>query len=745
MTRALLLCLLLGCRASSSSEDPRPTCTGPACAPTGVLRDNCAPGFSFADDACEPTLPPAACGPGTMAILGNAECQAVGVTSCASGFMSDGAGGCTAVLPATKCPVGKMAVPGETTCAPVASCGTGTWGDIPVDASTVYVDASFSGASDGSKTAPFRTIQEGVNGAIGIVAVAAGTYAENVRITKPVRVIGVCPDLVDLRAASGTGVSVESGANGGSVRGISVIAAIGIKITAVGYTLDRIRIHGTGEIGLVVVGPKGTLVTATGLLIEGATGAGIGLGTASLMLTRSVVRDTQAMSDKTNGRGIQVQGRGVLTVRDSLLERNKESGIFVYGSDATIERTVVRDTLPMDSDKTFGRGISAVIDGKIRSTLTVKSSVLERNRSAGISLSGADATVSDTVIRETFSQVSDGVSGTGITADADTRTKAASTLKVTTSLVAKNRDAGILAFGSELTVDRTIVRDTEARLSDQRFGTGIHVDLGNQGGARPTAKIASTLIAHNRHAGVNIVGADATIDSCWISDTQPDEEKMRLGRGINVQDSTATGVRSLLTLKNSMVVGSYESGIAVFGSDATIDGSVVRDTLPRLFDAQLGHGIGAANNPTTNARAILSIKSSLIERAQTSGLLAYGADVTIEGTVVRDILAQVSDGLYGDGIAAMTFGGAPANVTVTSCAVQRTSRASIAAFGATLSLTNSKLSCGLVDLDLEPIDGQPPTVTDGGKNLCGCGAAFSPCKGSTSNLAPAPPPTLDGK
>src|SRR5262245_5686368 len=119
--RGVLIALAItGC---SESETAAPE-------PTGVLCD--APTIALPDGSCvAPGIPP---------------------EHCARGFEPDEGPACRAVLPEQKCASGTMAIPGETTCRSVAPCGSGRWGDIPIDATTRFVDARYAGGDgDGSE------------------------------------------------------------------------------------------------------------------------------------------------------------------------------------------------------------------------------------------------------------------------------------------------------------------------------------------------------------------------------------------------------------------------------------------------------------------------------------------------------------------------------------------------------------------------------------------------------------------
>src|SRR5690349_3224518 len=140
-----LASLFIGCGAppAAGPKDAGP----PDSAPDDPA---CGPGETLLDDGrCQPAglpldMPP--CAPGE-AQLEDGTCQKAGIPpdACGEGFMPDGNDGCEAILPDEPCPKGLMAVPGMTQCEEVAPCGSGTWGDIPVEPSTQYVDQSYTG------------------------------------------------------------------------------------------------------------------------------------------------------------------------------------------------------------------------------------------------------------------------------------------------------------------------------------------------------------------------------------------------------------------------------------------------------------------------------------------------------------------------------------------------------------------------------------------------------------------------
>src|SRR5262249_11970157 len=102
------------------------------------------------------------------------------------------------------------------------------------------------------------------------------------------------------------------------------------------------------------------------------------------------------------GRGIGIEHdpntkeRSSVTIQSSIVEQNREVGVGVIGSDATVDRAIVRGTERRD-DALLGDGI-AVVFLATPAAATITSTRIESNRRAGISSFGAAVALSSSVI-----------------------------------------------------------------------------------------------------------------------------------------------------------------------------------------------------------------------------------------------------------------------------------------------------------------------------------------------------------
>ena len=580
----------------------------------------------------------AECGPGAS-LLDDGTCLSAGVPpeACGAGFVSDEGGGCAPVLPAEPCGEGTMALPGETACRAIAPCGEAPWGDIPVEDDTQFVDGAHAGTdADGTPERPWSKVSEGIAAAApgAIVAVAAGSYVEDFQIANAaggaVRIWGRCPELVEL---VGEGVKlgtvwIRDGADGSEIHDLAITGPRGgVFVTdARDVLLERVWIHDTGE---------------RGLHIE------------------------------------DYDGPATATLRASLIERTRRFGVYVMGEAGTVEASVVRDVVPYADADPLGRGLQVEDDAEYgRSSLTVRGSLVERVAEMGVSSVGSDLVLEDTLIRD-VAFGDDGLLGRGVNAEDDPNTSAEQTLTMRRSVVLGARQFGLF-----------------------------------------------------------IAGVTGVIDHTTVAWTQPDGAG-EFGRGAGIQMDPDTGRRSDLTVTSSTFAASSDVGLAVHGSTVVLEGVVVRDTAPEPVTQRWGYGMTV--QPQAGQLAQVELRGCKVERNHAIGVAVLGSAAVVDRTLVSDTAAR-ADGLYGDGLAVRLLDGNAASVTITGSRIERSARAGIGAFGAAVSLSDSALECNVIDLDREVTDTVDASFDDLGQVVCSCQGATHECQLSQAQLAPPEPP-----
>lgn len=588
-----------------------------------------------------------------------------------------------------------MAVPGEAACREVAPCGEGTWGDIPVEPNTQHVDPAYdiaNGASDGSPSKPWIKIQEAIDAAEpgAIVALAEGNYDEALSIlTKPVRLWGRCPALVEITAA-----------------GAPATIIVGYKKSN-GTEIRDLALRGD-SIAIVVTGAENVLIDRA--WIHDAPGRGI-QATNQLGITR-------------------------LSVTRSLLEATHEFGVITAGATLTVDASVIRNTKPAP-DGTFGRGVSAQadLDSGEPSNATIRASLLEHNHDNAAFVLGSTALLETSVIRDTQPS-SDGI-GRGLTARSDPDTKLRSNVTVRASTFERNTDVGLLIWGADALIETTSVRNTNPA-ADMTAGRGIDIERDAETGERANALIRSSLIEKNREFGVFVLGSDAVIESTLVRDTDLAPDGTTGAGGINIQIDPESLQRSTATVRSSAVLRSHEMGIFVSGSDATIEATLVQTTLPGV-DMGFGRGINVQHHPGSQERGHAVIRSSLIDDSREMGVLFLGSDGSLENTRIQATHGRPSDGAFGDGVAVAVAGDHPAAITIDGALVEGSARAGVASFGAAIAIGSSMVECNSIALNGEELAGSPFAFEDKGGNACGCSGETAACKVLSAKLTP---PTL---
>ncbi|MFH2005020.1 MAG: hypothetical protein ABI333_00405 [bacterium] len=648
-------------------------CPGPAevpvlgggCQAVGVT--SCATGLleSDGEGGCDPILPDHSCPPGTMEVLGQTECQPVGVTECAAGFASDGEGGCEAILPPEPCPPGAIALLGHAECQPLGDCGTGTWGNIADDGATVYVDhtADATGA-DGSQQAPFASIGEAVQATPdgGQIAVAAGDYTERLNLNRPLRLTGRCAALVTIRGTTFLGeprapITINSSGSGTTLSGVTLTgpAAGLVVLAAQQVVLRQVQIRDASDLG--VVADEGAELRLQRVVVAGCATMGIISNGGTLDVEQSVVRGTwPQLGTNAFGRGISAQCYspelcGTLRVSSSLVSGNRGEGISAIGVDTEVTATVVRDNLPEPGDGSAGRGINVQClppTGPCGS-LRVLQSVVAGNRDTGIFSGGVDTEVISTVVRDTLPEQPSGSNGRGIEALCYSAGICGS-LRVVASLVARNREAGIVVGSVDADVTATVVRDTLPEESGGDHGRGISGWRQFEAAVGGSLRVSSSLVTGNQEAGIASDGLDTEVTATVVRGTLPAQGSGMFGRGINVQCHSDDACGSL-QVSSSIIEGNSDMGIVSGGVDVEISATVVRDTLPEQTSGMFGRGINALCF-SAEACGRLQVTSSLVSGNRGVGVATHGVDTEVTATVVRDTLPEQSDATVGRGLSA---------------------------------------------------------------------------------------------
>jgi len=535
-------------------------------------------------------------------------CVVVGVPPdrCAIGFEPDGVGGCNAVLPAAACPPGTMAIPGETACREVAPCGEDPFPELPSDALSTaqYVDAAATAPGNGTAAEPWQTIGEAVSAAApdALIAVAAGTYEETVVISdKAVRIWGRCPALVELRGPSSEATVYvhTAAADGTEIRGLAIVGGkAGVAAADVrGLVLDRVWIHDVASMGGYFFDQDGQAeVLIRDSLLENNDGVGLAVVAALVTVERTAIRDTRYLDDTYSGGGAGVYARaggpeGKLVLRTSVIERNQSWGVSSSSATVALEGVVIRDTLPRP-DQNFGRGLDASNDEALASSVSVTGSVLERNHEIGIFVTALSGTIEDSVVRDMLAVNPALPSGAAIVAQQDPTVAVQTELVVRSSLVERAAHAGIHAASATLRVETTVVRDIAGASFDGTAGRCVSLQYHQETGVVPTADIDSVWLAGCRDFGISIIGVNATVVGSRVESVLPRAKDGWYGDGIvvTVGDSTTLGpLDGHLALSRTVVRDASRAGIAVFGAVAALDGSAIQcNPIDLDGESQLG-------------------------------------------------------------------------------------------------------------------------------------------------------------
>ena len=755
---ALLLVAAIGCGGEGKTDGATSATSGGG--GSGGAASPCPPGERVLEGAC---LPPgvqrSGCPAGTRLVDGVCQLAGIPAGACGPGFTHDGDVRCEVVLPAEPCAAGTRAVPGDVACRGFDTCGSAPYPAVPAGRTLIHVDAGYApGNGDGSAAQPFRTLGEGVAAASAgdVVVVAAGTYDESVVVQdQPVTIWGRCPSMVSVSPTTNPpgspAFTVGAGADGTVVRGLAITGdGTGIVIIDVeAVTLEDLWIHDLSGHGLdILFETSAAAATLREVLIERATERGVYAEGSQVMLERCVVRDTALAPGGSTARAVNIRDDvetgepGAGMIESSVLEGGNELGLMVHASTFLVDDSLVRGVAPAP-DGRFGRCANVQVGASsvAPASLTMVRSAIRHCHDGGIVASGAEIVVEATMIGDVEASEAESFRGYGLVAQHPPAVDSRAQLTVVDSVIERTHEVGVFVAGSDVEATGLLVEHT-------RHVTPSDPSLPELLGGRAfevqrdhleVADATGALLGcrFTSNEEAGLVVNGGVVVAEGIAIEDTTPLGDFFGRGVVVQPDVS-GVGGDVVVDSSIVVEATEVGVFVQGSSAVLDGVLIENTRARP-DGALGVGLDVELAVAAGLRGSAALVDSRIDGAVTSAVTAYGADVTVTHSHVTTVAPSESFGDFGDGIAITNFPDVPTAHVVDSL-IEGVARAGFTSFGGSASMAATRIECAPIDLAGELWATVEPSFEDAGNNRCGCLAEARICKVLSASLTPPEPP-----
>lgn len=363
---------------------------------------------------------------------------------------------------------------------------------------------------------------------------------------------------------------------------------------------------------------------------------------------------------------------------------------------------------------------------------TLRDSLVEATRRFGVVAIGSELEIERTVIRDVTVNGAEPGTGHGLEGQNDRRTRRKAQVNARSIIVERAGDIGIALAATDAVIEAALVRDTKVGAVPS-LARGLLVQGDAQVNARGSLVLTGSVVERSAVVGIMADAADATLENVTVRDVSPSGSRY----GIGVIANANAAQRTVMTMRASLVERAAEAGVIVAGADGTLEGVIVRDVAP-IANGTLGQGIIVEFGAAPSNRSVGALRASVVERAHEAGILVYGSDAEIEGTAVRGTRAS-TDGSLGDGIAVIREQ-VDATAKITRSRVEGSARAGVSAFGGAVTLGATVIECNQLALVAEEYSGAPGTFDNQGQTVCRCGAGETPCAALSSRVVPPKPP-----
>lgn len=511
------------------------------------------------------------------------------------------------------------------------SCGTGTWGDIVTDETTIFVWAGYDGQdSNGTQDRPFTTISAAVSQAQNEqqIAVAKGDYTEQITLgatNDGVTIEGRCPDLVRLIGNQEDSIVEVTGTANLTLTGLAFVngyhalhltAATGTQINSNWFTENiRIALAVDGGSDIRIVGNKIESATLSGLKDSPSWGVGIfASSTQNLIVEKNDISQCE-------GPGIKVQATTGIEINENKIDKVTGAGISAVScDDITIYLNTVFDVSTYNQENTgFGIWVDDC-DGAL-----VEGNEVQDATDAGIYVIDSFSEINDNEV-SSINTVEGKLSGTGIAVIS--QVAGYGDAQVTNNIVADCKGVGIILQNALGQIEGNLVLYTQPH-DTLGFGYGIAVSYS------PQADVIDNTLTANSAVGIQVAGSVAEISGNVITETETGAGGL-FGHGIEATEY------STVTVSENDVTGSNRVGILLENSSGDITGNFIEDTAPDSSEI-FGYGIQVSGCDE------LSIDENIFSGNTGSSVVIDGSDVSASENTINDTQLSSATGL-GNGI-----------------------------------------------------------------------------------------------
>ncbi len=584
-------------------------------------------------------------------------------------------------------------------CRAFASCPGGEFADGLPGSGVLFVD-DVASSGDGTRSAPFASIAEALRAPSATtartIALGKGHFVEDVVLGSGTTLIGACAEETILSSSSPSNESgvVRTTGRNVEVRSLSIVGAprVGVwlqdRATA---SLHDVRIAGVGPAGIFVgafaeLDAEGVMIDEVAASDRMLLGAGIFVNVGAAAMLREVgIRGATSAGIAATGRETSVVGQRVsvvgtrapsfarelfgvaatarfgaaATFTESYFARNEGIALDCYGSELTVESSLIRDTafdvtgagavaigafegaavrvsrVRVDGHQLFGMMVrdentTAVLEHVALQRGGPSPDPEQQSIAVGAGRGAALDASNLLVVDGEGIAVQIEMGASGIVRDLTVREMARGGVAVRDSGATLERAdiaaSGVIGIGVQgegATLDATDVH-IDGIAADPVHGTGRGLDVRN--GA--TARFARFDVGGTEEVGAIVAAANLEVDDLHVHD-------VLAGRGLEVQPGAGVVARRLAILRAHQV-GLLFGGEASF---ADLEEVRVEETQPFDDDLTGGTGIHAQDGGE------LTLRSALVRGAYLAGILARDAptQVMLEDVEVRDIVGAACD------------------------------------------------------------------------------------------------------